>query len=275
MKRDKFLLQKKKNKMSNKKRISDEEYESMMQQFEEDSQTRDFRDPFMDRIFQATLDNVMAENRKRRICRVASIAAGIVIISCAMLNCFTRVVYGESLMEIMKNSIKAGRFTITSISLGNQNYEFEYGDRIATWYEAETAEEIFEEIINDTEIEISELFCVAELPEKYEKWEAKYDKVLQRLMIHSRIDNDYFSICEELNYESAASSIILESQIVSSVFNENLQMNLDIIEQMDIIRCGGYCVEIFYEGKYLIIEGNGTLEEFEAIAKSIFIRERD
>ncbi len=244
-----FLLRNKPEDLSEQAKISDEEYEKLMQQFEEDSKTHDFSDPFMDRVFLATLNQVREEQRRRKICRASSLVAGIMIISCLLLNCFTRVAYGETLLEIVKNSIRNGRFTITSISLGNQSQEFEEYDDFVVWYEAETVEGIFEQIIEDEENGIEEFFYVTGLPEQYEKWEAKYNKELKKLMIQSKSKDNYLYIFEGLNYDSIVNCAILESDIVSTVFNKNLQMNLHIIKQMDDIRCEGYCIELFYEEK--------------------------
>ena len=106
----------KRKKDEKEKQMAREEYEEMMKEFEKDSKLRSFCNPVMDRTFYAMLDDFEKNYKRRMICRVASITAGILIVSGTMLNCFTKVAYGETLFDIVRNSIEAGRFTITAIN---------------------------------------------------------------------------------------------------------------------------------------------------------------
>ena len=252
---------------------SEERYNKINRQFEEDRKNHDYSDPDMDRIFSEMLDNQMREDRKRKITKVASVVAGIVVLSTVALSGFTQVVYGESLLKIVKNSIEAGKFTITSISQNDDSKLEKFENEILS-YENGSIEEIFGQIIKDDKTEIDELFCITDLPKQYQQWNAKYNKILKKLTISSQKENDYFYIYEKLDYENVTSGTILESKIVSTVYNKNLQININVIEQMENMRLQGYCIEVFYNNKYLLIEGNGTLEEFENIAKNISIQER-
>ena len=62
------------------KQISQEEYEEMMKEFEKDSKLRSFRDPVMDKIFNAMLEDFEKRRKQHVICKVASIVAGIAIV---------------------------------------------------------------------------------------------------------------------------------------------------------------------------------------------------
>lgn len=97
----------------------------------------------------------------------------------------------------------------------------------------------------------------------------KYNNVFKTLAINSQKDENYLYIYEELNYKNVVGGTLLETDIVSTVFNDNLQINIDIIKQMDNVRNNGYYLAVFCNNIRLKIEGDGTLEEFETIAKNI------
>lgn len=257
--------------MEDKKR-AEEWYEKINKQFEEDCKTHDFSDPEMDKWFVEMLDKKMRKSRKCKIAKVASIAAGVVLLMSVVLNGFTQVVYGESLFNIIKNSVKAGRFSITAFSQ-NDDSQFEDFENEILSYEADSIEDVFEQIATDANTEIDELFFVSNLPTQYRTWDIKYNKKLHRLTIRSHRGEDYLYILEELNYENVVSGTILESNVVTTIFNENLEMEIDIVEQMSNIRKQGYYLEVFCNSKYMKIEGNGTLEEFELLAKTISMLE--
>ncbi len=233
---------------------------------EEDAKTHDFSDTEMDKWFYGMIEK---EKRKHKIVKASGIAAGIVLAVSVALNGFTQVAYGESIVDIIRNSIEVGQFTITAISKNNDKTFNEY-DAPIIQYEADSIEELFEQIIADTQTE--KFFYVTGVPEQYKQWNAKYNKRFQKLTIYSQNSDDYLFISEELNYENIVSGTILESEIVSTVYNENLRMNVDVVEQMVGVRGSGYYIEIFYNNMRVKIEGNGTLEEFENTVKNISIR---
>ncbi len=250
------------------KESAEEWYERINKQFEEDSKTQDFSDPEMDKWFAEMLDKKMRKSRRCKIAKVASIAAGIVLVLSVVLNGFTQVAYGESLISIIKNSVKAGKFSITALGQNDDSQFEDFENEILT-YEADSIEDIYEQITTDSKVEIDALFSVVDLPKQYQKWTAKYNKFFKTLTINSQLEENYLYIYEDLNYEDMVSGTILESKTVSTVFNENLQMNIDIIEQVENARNQGYYFEIFYNDKRLKVEGNGTIEEFEIIAENV------
>ena len=257
------------------KEPTDEEIKEMLRQFKEDSEIRDFSDSDMDKIFQATMDYVVKKNRRKKILKVASVAASIMLLVGVALNGFTQVAYGESLIDIVKNSIEAGQFTLSAIGADDKSNQFEKFENDIVCYEDSSIEGLFEQITNDTQIGVSELFLVKDVPSEYVQWTAKYNKDFDRLTINSRQESSYIYILEELNYESIVSGTALESQVASNVFNENLQMNIAIMAQMDNVRLQGYYIEVFYDNKRLFIEGNWMLNEFEQIAKNITLLKGD
>ncbi len=256
------------------KQIAREEYEEMMKEFEKDSKLRSFRNPVIDRTFYAMLDDFEKNYKRRMICRVASIAAGIVIVSGTMLNCFTKVAYGETLIEIVRNSVEAGKFTITAISK-NDDSKFEQFENLTLSYKAQTIDEIFEMLREDSDCKINELFYIANVSSKYQQWTARYNTRFQRLTINAEQEEEYLYILEELDYEEVVSGTVLETEIVSTIFNENLQTDIDIIKQMDGARNRGYYFDVFYNNKRIRVEGNGVLEDFELVAKSLVLLKGD
>jgi len=250
-----------------------QEYDEMMKQFERDSHFNDYSDPEMDKWFNDTLDQEFKKSRRRKILNVAGIAAAIILAVGLALNGFTQVTYGESLIDIVKYSIEAGQFTITRIGK-NDDCQFEEYEAPVIEYKANSIEDAFAQLMENDDLEVNELFYVTDVPVRYGTWIVKYNKESQKLVIQSHITDNYLYIFEELDYQNAVSGTILESEIVSTVFNENLQLDINIIQQMDNIRNIGYYFEVFYRNKYLTVEGHGTLEEFETLAKSIsFIKE--
>lgn len=249
----------------------EEWYERMNKMYEEDAKTHDFSNPKMDEWFYSMIAGKTKTNKRRRAVKVAGIAAGIVLALSVGTNIFTEVTYGESLFQIIRNSIEAGQFTITGFSK-NDDSEFENYDKGTMRYEANSIEEIFEQIKTDDTIAVNELFYVTDVPEQYQKWTANYNTKFQMLTINSQQKDSHIYIYEELNYQNIVSGTILESDIISTVFNENLQMDINIVKQMQEIRCVGYYIDVFYNNKRLKIEGNATLKEFEAMAKNISMR---
>lgn len=246
----------------------DQWYAEMNRQFEEDSKTQDFRDPEMDKWFYKMLDEEVKKSKKCKIAKVSGIVAGVVLTFGVALSGFTQLVYGESLIEIIRNSIEAGQFTISVINK-NDDSQFEEFEDEKLHYEANSIDEIFQMIINDSKAEISQMFYVEGVPGQYKQWTAKYDKEFQTLTINSKQGNHYLYIYEEFNYDDVVSGTILESDVVETVFNKNLQMDISIVKQMDNIRHSGYYLEVFFNNIRLKVEGIGTIEEFEFIAKSI------
>ena len=245
----------------------DEWYKAMNEMYEEDAKTNDYSTPELDKWFYGMLEN---ERKKAKRRRIAGMAAGIALVLGIGTNVFTEVAYGESLFTIIRNSIEAGQFTISSIgNTDDNNQEFEDYEDATICYEADSIEKLFEQIIDDKQITINEFFYMKNLPNEYTLWTAKYNAKFQTLTIYSKKGDNYFHIYEELNYQNIVSGTILESEIVATIFNENLQMEINIVRQMENIRVDGFFIEVFYNNKRLKIEGNATLKEFESIAKNI------
>lgn len=251
------------------KESAEEWYERINKQFEEDSKTQDFSDPEMDKWFADMLDKKVRKSRSGKIAKVASIVAGIVLVLSVVLNGFAQVAYGESLIDIIRNSIKEGKFTISAIATNDKSNEFDKYEEDTIRYDANSIEEIYRQIKQDIEINVNEWFYVKLIPEYFQQWTAKYNIDIQKLSINSQWGEQYIYIYQELNYDDMVSGTILESEIVASVFNENLQIDIDIIRQMDNVRNRGYYIEVFYNDKCMRIEGDLTLDEFEIIAKNL------
>lgn len=249
----------------------DEWYKAMNEMYEEDAKTNDYSTPELDKWFYGMLENERKKTKRRRI---AGMAAGIALVLGIGTNVFTEVAYGESLFTIIRNSIEAGQFVVSGVSKIDES-QFENYDEDTVRYEANSIEDIFEQITNNQKTEVDELFYVTGVPNHYKEWTAKYDTKFHRLTINSQHGDDYLYIYEKLNYENSTSGTILESESVSTIYNKNLQMNICITEQMDSVRLQGYSIEVFYNDKYLLIEGSGTLEEFENIAQNISLIQGD
>lgn len=100
--------------MKDRKR-TEEWYAKINSQFESDRKNYDYSDSDMDKWFGELLDKRIRQKRRSKIAKITSIAAGVVLLTSVLLNGFTQITYGESLFDIIRNSIKAGRFSITAL----------------------------------------------------------------------------------------------------------------------------------------------------------------
>lgn len=247
------------------------EFEAQMLQYEEDKKKHDFSVPKeWEDDFKAVMDKVLIDRQreKRRNRRILAACAVIALLMTS--NIFTKVTYGTNIPEYFRNQITWNKWENSTKSTDEVTAGLTTDlDQSDIHYEVESMDEVFQMVRDDLKFQI---LALDNLAEEYTIQEANLNKDFMVLRIKIAVPEGLCYLTEEFNYAETASGNMAEKELVSTIYNDNLKRNIDIYDTTDNMKYNGYFFEIEYDHLYFYYEGIGTLEEFETLAQSIYLK---
>lgn len=245
-----------------------EEFEKMLQEFEEDKKKHDFSiPPQWDEDFRKTMNAILhkkaMERRKHRLVK----AAELVLMLGVCGGMLTTEVDGIEIVKHFQNTIQVSNSnhdihgTAEQIELQNEITSLE------VYYTSATLDELFSEIHADLKIP---MFYVKDVFPAYEIYEAKYNQEFKYLTITLNTEYGYININQEFLFDNNGSGTLHENTKISSVSNDSLSQTIKIYQNTENNIHDNYYFSVSNEYCKLVFDGILPLDICENIAQNIY-----
>lgn len=234
-------------------------FDSMMQEMEEDSKTNDFSIPDdwdvqFRRAIKETLERKKREEEQRKKARqkMLAMAAGIVLVLFLGTNFTLEAVQGDSLLDVFKNKFQEdSEYT----ACGTEELVMDEEEQNLTiCLEGDTLTEVYQHLKEEVKRPI---FQIKDDIDEYEICSASYNTLFRMVIIDIEISEGRIQLSQEEKVENSATAVKKEKEECARVWNENLQQYILIYEsiQEDSYTWSvDYDYAIFYCDAYVSLE---------------------
>ena len=234
-------------------------FDSMMQEMEEDSKTNDFSIPDdwdvqFRRAIKETLERKKREEEQRKKARqkMLAMAAGIVLVLFLGTNFTLEAVQGDSLLDVFKNKFQEdSEYT----AYGTEELVMDEEEQNLTiCLEGDTLTEVYQHLKEEVKRPI---FQIKDDIEEYKIDNATYDSLFRIVIIDIEVAGGKIQISQEEKVNTSATAVKNEKEECAKVWNENLQQYILIYEsiQEDSYTWSvDYDYAIFYCDAYVSLE---------------------
>lgn len=245
-----------------------EEFEKMLQKFEEDKKKHDFSiPPQWDEDFRKTMNAILhkkaMERRKHRLVK----AAELVLMLGVCGGMLTTEVDGIEIVKHFQNTIQVSN---SNHDIHGTAEQIEFQNELTSpevYYTSETLDKLFSEIHADLKIP---MFYVKDVFPAYEIYEAKYNQEFKYLTITLNTEYGYINIFQEFLYDNNGSGTVYENTNVSTITNTLLSQTVNIYQNTENNINDNFYFSIKTEHCKLHFDGILPLDLCETIAQNIY-----
>lgn len=207
-------------------------FDSMMQEMEEDSKTNDFSIPDdwdvqFRRAIKETLERKKREEEQRKKARqkMLAMAAGIVLVLFLGTNFTLEAVQGDSLLDVFKNKFQEdSEYT----AYGTEELVMDEEEQNLTiCLEGDTLTEVYQHLKEEVKRPI---FQIKDDIDEYEICSASYNTLFRMVIIDMEFPDGRIQLSQEEKVENSATAVKNEKKECAKIWNENLQEYILIYE---------------------------------------------
>lgn len=243
-------------------------FDSMMQEMEEDSKTNDFSIPDdwdvqFRRAIKETLERKKREEEQRKKARqkMLAMAAGIVLVLFLGTNFTLEAVQGDSLLDVFKNKFQEdSEYT----AYGTEELVMDEEEQNLTiCLEGDTLTEVYQHLKEEVKRPI---FQIKDDIGDYQINSATYDSLFRIMIIDMEFSEGRIQLSQEEKVENSATAIKKEKKECAKIWNENLQEYILIYEG---IQNDSYTWSVDRDYAIFYFNGCVSLEKCCQMAKNI------